>query len=477
MASSHSEIKAGAFVAFSFALLLVMVFAVGDCGRLLKGRQDQVVFFSHVTGLQPNSAVNYAGVEVGRVRRIRIVKNADRSILDRLPPINANSVERLPLTIEEVERLKGIKDPTRMDREARELCLGRTVIALDLEIVRSREELMFRQDDLVRLESTLMGDSTVEISAGSGTPVPAGQALLGDSSNLFTQLSSSMRDIRNLLAKVSNMIGEDERVAIQATIANIKDASDKISRASEDVRQIVAESREPISQAITDLGTTMSEARQTATAVRETVTEVKPKVVSALESGQKMMEAGRGAAEAADQLLTDARPKAVALLEEARRSAAAATAALTEAQELLLAGGNALDENRPAVRRALGDVREAGRNLKDMSARLKRQPWLLLKKPRGEQDVVLLDAAVRNLAAAGEDLVDTAERMERLAADPETAARLESADVQQILKEIRAIYQDLENRRGDLEQEVKELDRKGGGKLLRKTRDEADREK
>ena len=73
-----------------------------------------------------------------------------------------------------------------MDAAARKLISGRKMIALTLEIKRSPEELGFRKDDRARLETTLMGDSTVEVSPGSGAALPAGRALLGDSGNLFT---------------------------------------------------------------------------------------------------------------------------------------------------------------------------------------------------------------------------------------------------------------------------------------------------
>jgi len=414
MPSQHSEIKAGAFVAGCIALLFVMVFAVGDCGRIFRGSQSQKVLFSHVTGLQPNSAVNYAGVEIGRVSEVRIV-TVNRALLADMPRLGARDLDRLPLTFGEADRLKALKDPARLDAEARKLITDRKMIELSLEIKRSRDQLSFREDDLVRLETTLMG-----------------------------------RDIRRLLEKVSGIIGEEERVAIKATLANVKIASEKIALASEDVRKTVQDARKPIQEAIVDFRAGMGEARTTS---------------------------GRKAAESADKLLIEARPRVLKLMEDAAAAARAATASLKEVESLMVETGDALDENRPAVRRALGDLRESARNFKEMSARLKRQPWLLLKKPRGSQDAILLAASARSLGEASQDLALTMEYLQKIADDHQAAARLKAVKAQDLLDEIKKLRKELDTRRKKLDVKVKELDRKSGGHLHQRARDKADQEK
>ncbi len=483
MPSSHSEIKAGAFVAFCLALLFVMVFAVGDCGRFLRGSQEREVLFSSVTGLQPNSAVNYAGVEIGRVRETRIVKVNDK-ILAKMPPISVDTLNRLPLSFDEIEKLKALKEPARIDAAARKLVgagegrPGRSMILLVLEIHRTGKEFALRQDDVVRLATTVMGDSTVEISPGSSGPLPGGQALLGDGSNLFSQLSDSMREIRTLLAKVSGIIGEEEKVNIKTTLANIKKASEDMSLASAQIREVVKDSRKPIKAAIKDLKTGMAEARSAVSEVRKTIQAVKPKVVAALDSGKKMMESGRKAADSAEKLMTDARPKLLGVMNDASKAAQEASKALLEVQKLLANTGDSLDENRPAVRRAMVDLRESARNFKEMSARIKRAPWLLLKKPRiKDQEVVLLESSARSLSAATQDLAVTMEYLQKLASDPEACARLQGEKVEDLLKEVRKIHEELDGRRKKAEIKIKSLQRKKGGKYLDKSREEADQEK
>ena len=168
----------------------------------------------------------------------------------------------------------------------------------------------------------------------------------------------------------------------------------------------------------------------------------------------------------------------LSVLDETTKAAKSATAALRETEKLLGRSGDALDENRPALRRALADLREAGRNFKDMSSRLKRQPWLLLKKPKKvEQEVALLESATRSLSSAAEDLAVTVEYLEKISRDPASATRVAGAKAGDLIKEIRTLHKELDVRREDLQEKVKEMKRKRGGRYFKRAREKADREK
>ena len=469
MPSQHAEIKAGAFVAFALALLFVMVFSVGNCRQVLRGRQDLTVFFSHVTGLQPNSPVNYAGVEIGRVREIRILV-VSPELLAAMSRITADNVDRLPVSMEEADLLKAVKNPGELDAKARQMITGRTIIALILEITRGRPEIVFRQDDLVRLEATLMGDSTVDISTGSEKALAGGQALLGDGSNLLTQMSASMREVRKLLEKVSGIIGDEERSAVQDTLANLKKISEEASRTTATVRAMVDENRVGLRDSVADMRKTMAEARKA-------VEEARPVALEMLASGRKMMDKGQETTKLSAELLAEAKPRLTSLIENADKASKATAEALTELDKVLLQAGEGVEENRPVIRRAMADVRESSRNLREMTDRLKREPWLILKKASGTQDVVLLDESARNLARASADMADAVENLRVIVADPDAAARLEAGRAQDLIDQIRAVYKELESRRGQLEKKLKEVDRKAGGKLLERQREKADQDK
>ena len=55
------------------------------------------------------------------------------------------------------------------------------------------ERARYRADDQVNISTTLMGDTSVEISSGSGDSIDANHYLLGHSGDFFTSLSRSSR--------------------------------------------------------------------------------------------------------------------------------------------------------------------------------------------------------------------------------------------------------------------------------------------
>jgi len=470
MARPHAEIWAGGFVALCLALLFVMVFSVGNCRQVLRGRQELTVLFSHVTGLRPNSPVNYAGVEIGRVREIRIL-TVSPELLRVVPQVTADNLDRLPITMEESDRLKALKDPKELDAQARRVIMGRTIIALILEIARSRHEIGFREDDLVRLETTLMAESAVDISPGSARELPKGQNLLGDGSNLLTQMTASAREVRKLLERVSGILGEEEGVAIRSTLANLKKVSEDASQTVATVRDMVKENRQTLRDSAADLRRTMEEARKIAE-------EARPAALAMLESGKKMMDKGQETTRLTAELVAEAKPRLSSLIENADKAAKATAGTLTELEKLLVETGDTIEENRPVLRRAMLDVRESSRNLREMTDRLKFEPWLLLKKPAsGSQDIALMEQSARNLAAASENLAVAVEVLKVIAADPNAAAALQAGRAADLMEQIRAVTKQLEGRRDQLEKKLKPLERKSGGRIQEAVREKAEQDK
>jgi ABC-type transporter Mla subunit MlaD len=468
MPRQHDEVWAGGFVALALALLFVMVFSIGNCRQVLRGRQEMTVLFSHVTGLQSNSPVNYAGVEIGRVREIRIL-TVTPELLAALPAIGADEVDRLPVSLEEADRLKAIAKPQELNEKARELIVKRTIIGLQLEIARGSREIVFREDDLVRLEATLMGQSTVEISPGSGKELPAGRNLLGDGSNLLTQMSSSMRDVRKLLERLSNIVGDEERTAIHATLANIKKVSDDASQTITAVRDMVKENREGLRTSVADLRKAMEEARKA-------VEEIRPAAVAMVDSGRKMMDKGQETTKLSAEILNDAKPHLLSLIENADKAAKATAGTIEELDHLLVEAGDTVEESRPMVRRAMLDLRESSRNLRDMTDRLKFEPWLLMKAPaKGSQDVALLDQSARNLASASDNLTVAVEQLKNIAEG--NAPDVDAKRIADLMEQMRAVIKKLEERRTELEKKLKPLQRKDGGRVMETVREKADQDK
>jgi len=68
----RTEIRAGAFLLISFAILVAMVFAVSDIQSLFKKKKEVKVLFLFSDGIEKNAQVRLSGIKVGKVVDIRV---------------------------------------------------------------------------------------------------------------------------------------------------------------------------------------------------------------------------------------------------------------------------------------------------------------------------------------------------------------------------------------------------------------------
>jgi phospholipid/cholesterol/gamma-HCH transport system substrate-binding protein len=68
-----NEIRAGVVILTTFVLLVVMLVSVTDLQGLFKKRKEYKTLFSFSEGLEKNASVRYAGIRIGRVKRISLL--------------------------------------------------------------------------------------------------------------------------------------------------------------------------------------------------------------------------------------------------------------------------------------------------------------------------------------------------------------------------------------------------------------------
>jgi phospholipid/cholesterol/gamma-HCH transport system substrate-binding protein len=79
MSYSSAEVKSGFLITLSLILLFALTFVVG---RFTGGKtQTWQIQFGYVNGLEDNAPVYFAGHEVGKVDRIEVMSDAEKSIL------------------------------------------------------------------------------------------------------------------------------------------------------------------------------------------------------------------------------------------------------------------------------------------------------------------------------------------------------------------------------------------------------------
>src|SRR5579872_7393141 len=169
---SNAEVKAGVFLTICLALFVAMLFIYGKVARVWRGREEIDVVFTSVTSLRPDAPVRYNGVEVGRVKDIRILHLDDANI-HRLPQFRPVDLDNLPLTDKEQKLLRSsqLTPPESFQDAVAEKLKNRTMIRLTLEVLQEGDKNRYREDDTVNISTTLMGDTSVEITSGSGDPL------------------------------------------------------------------------------------------------------------------------------------------------------------------------------------------------------------------------------------------------------------------------------------------------------------------
>lgn len=226
---SSIEVKMGFFLTFSLALFVAMLFTFGRIARPWRERQEIFVAFENVGGLTVDAPVRYNGLEIGRVRWLRVLHLDDASI-ERLPALTKRDLDNLPLRPPAlVHELRNAAD-TDFDSICREKLKNRTMIELCLELLQEGDISRFRSDDQARVVSTVFGDTAVEIISGSGPPMAANanKLMLGTTGDFFSNLSKSMGEVKDILSNVTDVVGLEERKSFERAQARLHRIDDRI---------------------------------------------------------------------------------------------------------------------------------------------------------------------------------------------------------------------------------------------------------
>ena len=233
---SSVEVWVGVFAAFCMALFVAMLVLYGRVVPLWRGRQEILVAFDNVGSLRLDAPVRYNGVEVGRVKGMRILHLEEETIAC-LPEPNKRNLDDLPLRPEALKReLRGVRDEDFPAR-CREALKNRTMIQLCLDVLQEGDVKRYRLDDQVRIVTTMLGDTAVEIISGSGSVNVVGSKgmLLGTSGDFFSNLAKSMGEVKEILGSVTDVVGAPERSSFaraQARMGAIAERLDHVASLS-----------------------------------------------------------------------------------------------------------------------------------------------------------------------------------------------------------------------------------------------------
>jgi len=412
------EVKAGLFLTFSLAIFLAMLFVYGKAARIWKGRQELKVVFTTVTSLRPDAPVRFNGVEVGRVKGIQI-RNLGPEYLPKLPaPFHARELDHLPLTDSERAALRvmlaaGKAGESEAERAAREEAFqkavleklaDRTMIELTLDVFppgKDEGDKRYRLDDQVRISTSLLGDTFVEIASGNGGPIDPtrDRLILGISGDFFTNLGKSIEQVKEILKQVSDVVGSDERESVRKALRRFDTITERIENIVN-----VADKRLP--QTWDKIDVLADSAKKDLDSIGETVTALQPqlsKTLTTADEAVKDLQKRLGdLADEARQAVVDVKGQVKPILEDVQyitghskddfpllvKNAKDLAARLKQSADkldgVLTTGDRLLQESYPDLRRLVLAFRMGAENFKEAADLIKRKPWLVLNKPAQE---------------------------------------------------------------------------------------------
>lgn len=428
---SNAEVKAGVFLTFAMALFVAMLFIYGKVARVWRGHQEISVVFTSVTGLRPDAPVRYNGYEVGRVRDISILHLTDAEIKHLPHPLKASDLDNLPLTEQEYKALRalgktaGPEFDEAVTAKLRER--DRTMIKLVLEVLQEGDEKRYHSDDQVHIDTTLMGDTSVEISSGNGDILNSRERLmLGQSGDFFTNLAKSVEEVKGILSSVSDVVGKDERESVQKALRRFDTITTHIEKIVK-----VADERLPATWDKVD-GLADS-AKQNFSKIGQSIDGIQPQIVKTLSTADDAVKdlqdkIGKLADEARSAVVdvkTDVKPifkdlqfissnskeDFPVMIKNAKNLAARLQDSAGKLDNVLSTGNRLLAESYPDMRRLVLAFRLGAENFEEATNLLKRRPWLIYA-PAKENDAYNtaqknardLDLATRRFAELSTEL-------------------------------------------------------------------------
>ena len=425
---SHSEVKTGIFLTFCLALFIAMLFIWGNLSRYWRGQQTINVVFASVTSLRPDAPVRYNGVHVGRVKNI-VILHLNEPDLKRLPPLKESDIDKLPLTDKERKDFKELwkTDPLKFAGEVGKRLDKRTMIELTLEVMNENDVKRFRVDDDIRINTTLMGDTSIEIISGVGEFVSENKLVLGRSGDFFTNLARSVEQVKEILSSVSDVVGIDERESVRHALRRLDTITaqvdkivniaverlprtwdrvdylansaqtnfDKIGDAVEQVQPEVRQTLRAATDAVKDLqqrvGALADTARDAVTDVR---TDIKPVFADLKTIAEK------------------SRDDVPALVKNAKDLTARFQTSAAKLDKVLNTGSDMLRETYPDIRRLVLALRYGAENFEEGTNLLKRKPWLIYNPAKEDPAVANAQRAIRDLEIATKRFAELSTELE-----------------------------------------------------------------
>lgn len=341
VSTRNAETKAGIFLTFCLGLLVAMLFVYGEATRAWRGKRELKVAFTSVGNLRADAVVRYNGLEVGRIRKVRIL-DLDAKRLERFPTLTDGDLENLPLTEEERSDLRGVARDT-LDAEIKKRLLGRTMVLLTLEVLDEGDLKRFHEDDQIRINATIMGEASVEILSGGNRLLArdSDRILLGVSGDIYNDLAKSLNQVKEILVGMGEMVGGGDQSPVTRKITNFEKFTERL--------EIIADAQaESLPRRWDTLDRAVDDSRERVHAMSLAITNVQPELTESLKATELSMQ--------------KTREEYAKSIDEGRQKLKDLQKRLTEE---IAAVGEAAKANKGRIPAVIRDAREWSERLKD----------------------------------------------------------------------------------------------------------------
>jgi phospholipid/cholesterol/gamma-HCH transport system substrate-binding protein len=339
------EVKVGALVLFSLALLVAFVLALGDFS-FGDGFTFQVEF-NNAGGLKPGADVAIAGINVGKVESLRFNDN---------PTVSDSAVGVTATLSVDPDQADAIRQDSDFFITTRGV-LGEPYI-----------EIVTRSLDSPPIEN----GATLR-----GVDPPRMDIIVAKASELLTSLTDLLDNpevqtkdlIANTASLASTLDGflKDNRSDLDQTVDNVRDGSDE-ARKLLAALNVAVDDGKGIQRTLSDVETTAANARRITSKVDGKIDPVLDDVTVTAENARKVTES-------ADRLIVENEPKIAASINNVETSTARLASLSEDAQGIV----QGVKQGDGTVGALLTD-REVYDDLKEMLRIIKQRPWKIVWK-------------------------------------------------------------------------------------------------
>ncbi len=342
MEYKSSEIKAGMFIFFGFLGLFASIFVLGDIKDYFQPKKELKIFFGFAGGLDLGAPVTYAGLEIGRVKHIKLLEAPDGgqervSVLTEITP---------NITVK-TDSSASIKTSGLMGGFYIDIRPG----SKEAPILKPSDHLMGQES----FEFAKVGDMVSDIVREVHRFTDLTESLVDATKNTLQTAQASLKNFDQLIS--------ENKSGLATNLTNL-------SRISNEINEIISENRKNIDSGMYHFSSVTAEADRL-------LTEKSASIVDIIDQMQHL-------SRDMEVLVTEVKPGLRSLVnnmdEGARKVTSSIDLVAGEMDDTLRQGNSVIVENRRNLLLLVRNLRETSENLKDLSADLERNPWKLVRK-------------------------------------------------------------------------------------------------